>query len=192
MEHHIERLIWASRLPIVVAVLVSILLAFGALFMAAVDAAYVLAGLVEYPATALGTEGRAERRAATITGIVKAIDGFLIAAIMLIFAYGLYELFVGRIRAASRSESAPRLLQVRSLDDLKNRLAKVVLLVLVIEFFQHALKMIYASPSDLLLLAAGTLLVAGALRLSNLKVGGEPASAAPLPQPPAPGANYRE
>lgn len=173
MEQRIERLLWASRLPIVVAVLASILIAFGTLFMAVVDAAYVLAGLAEYPLASLGTEGRANLREATITGVVKAIDGFLIAAIMLIFAYGLYDLFVSRIDVASRSENAPRLLQVRSLDDLKNRLAKVVLLVLVIEFFQQALKMTYQAPSDLLLLAAGTVLVAGALCLTNLKAGGE-------------------
>ena len=43
--------------------------------------------------------------------------------------------------------------------------------MLVIEFFQHALTMTYATPSDLLLLAAGTVLVAGALWLSNLKAG---------------------
>jgi uncharacterized membrane protein YqhA len=183
MEQRIERLIWASRLSVVVAVFASIMIALGALFMATVDAAYVLVGLIQYPLASLGAEGRAALRAATITGIVKAIDGFLLASIMLIFAYGLYELFISRIDAAARSESAPRLLQVRSLDDLKNRLAKVVLLVLVIEFFQHALKMSYGSPSDLLALALGTLFVALALWLSSPK--GDGAAKTARDEPPS-------
>jgi hypothetical protein len=49
---------------------------------------------------------------------------------MLIFALGLYELFVSRIEIAEGSEFAERRLLIRSLDDLKDHLAKVVLLKL--------------------------------------------------------------
>ena len=70
-----------------------------------------------------------------VAHVVEVVDGYLLAAIMLIFALGLYELFVSRIEIAEGSEFAERLLLIRSLDDLKDRLAKVVLLILVVKFF---------------------------------------------------------
>jgi uncharacterized membrane protein YqhA len=39
-------------------------------------------------------------RADAITTIVKAVDEYLIAAILLLFALGLYELFIDRIDVA--------------------------------------------------------------------------------------------
>lgn len=83
----------------------------------------------------------------------------------------LSELFVNRLDAARDSEVAPKLLQVRSLDDLKHRVAGLLLLVLVIEFFQRALRLSYDTPLDLLLLALGVLLIAGSFYLSNLRQG---------------------
>ena len=104
---------------------------------------------------------------------MKAIDGYLLAAILLIFALGLYELFISKIDIARDSDAGPSLLQIRSVDDLKDRIAKVVLLVLVIEFFQHALRVKYERPLDLLHLGVGLLFVAAALFLSNWKPGKE-------------------
>jgi uncharacterized membrane protein YqhA len=56
---------------------------------------------------------------------------------------------------------------VESLDDLKDRIAKLILLVLIVEFFQYALKLTYATPLDLLYLAVGILFIGGALYLSG-------------------------
>jgi uncharacterized membrane protein YqhA len=38
---------------------------------------------------------------------MKAVDGYLIAAILIVFPLGLYELFVGKLDVAERSEAAP-------------------------------------------------------------------------------------
>jgi uncharacterized membrane protein YqhA len=99
------------------------------------------------------------------------VDGYLLATIMLIFALGLYELFVSRIDVAEGSEFASRLLLIRSLDDLTDRLAKVVPLILVVKFFEYALRGDYKEPLHLLYLALGTALVAAAIRLSHGKSG---------------------
>jgi uncharacterized membrane protein YqhA len=94
------------------------------------------------------------------------VDGYLFAAILIIFSFGLYELFISRIDAAERSEIAPRLLLIRSLDDLKSRLAKVVFLILVVRYFEYALQSEIRSPLDLLYLAIGIALIAFSLYLS--------------------------
>ncbi len=68
---------------------------------------------------------------------------------------------------------------VSSLNDLEDKVARLVLLVLVIEFFGRALNLDYARALDLLYLAGGILLVSAALYLSGLRP-------TPKPAPPAP------
>jgi uncharacterized membrane protein YqhA len=163
-----ERALWQSRLLVVVAIIASAFLALGAFYMATVDVVFLLGNLLVYASPALEHGVRAELREATVAGIVKAVDGYLIAAILLIFGLGLYELFINKIGPfESVARATPRLIQVESLDDLKDRIAKLILLVLIIEFFQYALKLTYANPLDLLYLAVGILFIGGALFLSG-------------------------
>ncbi len=164
-----EGALWGSRLIVLVAVVFGLLLALGAFYLATVDVFYFLGYLRDYADMGLATDDREELRASAITAIVKAVDGYLIAAILIIFALGLYELFVSKLDPAERSETIPRLLLIRSLDELKERIASLVLLVLVIEFFQRVLQLEYRNPLDLLYFATGVLLVSGALYLGSRK-----------------------
>ncbi len=50
---------------------------------------------------------------------------------------------------------------------LKDRLAKVVVLILVITFFQQAIQLRFMTALDLVYLALGTLLIGGTLFLSS-------------------------
>jgi uncharacterized membrane protein YqhA len=111
-------------------------------------------------------------RSWVITHIVEMVDGYLLAAIMLIFSLGLYELFISGIDPAVGSENKSRVLVIENLDDLKDRLGKVVLLILIVKFFEHALSLPpFKTTLDLLYLAVGIALVAGALYLSHGKSG---------------------
>ncbi len=103
------------------------------------------------------------------------MDGYLIGAILIIFADGLYELFIRKLEATERSETAPRLLPVRSLAQLKGQITSLILLVLAIEFFQRALALSYESALDLLYFAAGVLLVSVALYLGTKSLSREEA-----------------
>jgi uncharacterized membrane protein YqhA len=150
-------------------VLCSVLLALAALFVATIDALYVLSHLSEY-ITSIATPATAARVKLLVT-IIKAFDTYLIAAVLLIFAIGLYELFISRLAVAERTRFSGRLLFVRDLDDLKNRLAKLVLIILVVEVLQQALQLTYSTPLDVLYLAIGTVLVGGALFLSTAAPG---------------------
>jgi uncharacterized membrane protein YqhA len=168
LERLFERLLWQSRVLVVVAVAASALLAAGTFYLATVDVVFLVGNLLPYASPTLDTAGRVALREDTVAGIIKAVDAYLIAAILLIFALGLYELFVNKIDPSeSAARTVPRLVQVTSLDDLKDRIAKLVLLVLIIEFFQYALKLKYATPLDLLYLAIGVLFIGGALYLSG-------------------------
>ena len=65
------------------------------------------------------------------------------------------------------SETASNVLVIHSLDDLKARLAKVILMILIVKFFEHAIGMIFDTPLDLLYLAAGITLIGAAIYISH-------------------------
>jgi len=169
LERRFESLLWNSRLIVLVAVIASLVVSGAMFYVATIDVIGLVSHLGAYADLHLAVDARAALRASTVTHVVEVVDGYLLAAIMLIFALGLYELFVSRIEVAEGSEFAARLLLIRSMDDLKDRLAKVVLLILVVKFFEYALQIQIRSPLDLLYLALGTLLVSGALWLSHSK-----------------------
>lgn len=63
-------------------------------------------------------------------GLVQIMDGFLIAAGLLIFSLGLYELFVGEIEL-------PGWLVIKDLDALKAKLAGVIAIVMAVTFLER-------------------------------------------------------
>lgn len=158
-----QRVFWWSRLIVLIPVAFSILLAGGLIYIATADAVYVILHLGTY----IGGEspGDAARRAQLIGKIVKIADVYLLAAFLFVFAFGLYELFIGKLPTSGDPEGTSRLLIIDSLDDLKARLGQVTLLILIVEFLQIAFELRYTRPLDLLYLAIAILLIAGALAL---------------------------
>lgn len=166
IENVFEGLLWSSRWAILLAVLFSLVLALGVLLVTTVDAIDLVGQMLSYFNSNLTDEIRSTMRLETIADVVGIVDGYLIASILIIFSLGIYELFLSKINKAEGSEFASRLLLIRSLDDLKDRLANMILLILIVKFFQQALNTKFTSALEVLYLAIGVLFVAGALFLS--------------------------
>jgi uncharacterized membrane protein YqhA len=166
IENVFEGILWGSRWAILLAVIFSLLLALGVLLVTTVDAITLLGQMLAYFDFSLTDEVRSGMRLDTIADVVGVIDGYLIASILIIFSLGIYELFLNKINHAEGSEFASRLLLIRSLDDLKDRLANMILLILIVKFFQQALNTKFTNAIEVLYLAIGVLFVAGALFLS--------------------------
>ncbi len=99
---------------------------------------------------------------------VEAVDGYLFATVLLIFSIGLYELFIDKIDPVSlKNDSRPNWLKINSIDDLKSSLGKVILMILIVSFFEHSVGLHYESAMDLLFLGLGVLFVSGALFLTH-------------------------
>jgi uncharacterized membrane protein YqhA len=100
-----------------------------------------------------------------IVSVIPAIDYFLFATVLLMFSMGIYELFISEIDPAfiRRNAQRPNWLNVKTLDDLKSQIGKVVMMILIVNFFQQAFNISYSSPMDLLYLGAAILLVAVSL-----------------------------
>ena len=87
--------------------------------------------------------------------IIGAIDLYLIAVVLLIFAFGIYELFISEIDEANESEVGSQILAIHSLDELKSKLGNVIVMVLIVIFFKKVIHMHFETPLDMLYLAGG-------------------------------------
>ena len=77
-----------------------------------------------------------------------------IGVVLLIFGFGIYELFISKIDIARRDE-AVTILEIENLDELKNKIIKVIIMVLIVSFFESVLKMSmeYNEPLEMLYFA---------------------------------------
>ncbi len=162
-----ETALWSSRYAVLIPVVACVAISFLLFFMVTIEAIELPSHLGAFVDNGLESAARERLYSDGIASIAKIIDGYLFATIMLIFAMGLYELFIGKIAIAEDNELANRILLIRSIDDLKDRLAKVVFLILIVTYFEYALRSSYTTAQDLLALAAGIALIAGALWLTG-------------------------
>lgn len=166
LEQLFEALIWNSRFLVLVAVISSLCASFALFVLATLDVGQLLHSLWQM----LGAIGADQRRALhddMFTYVVKAVDGYLLATFMLMFAFGLYELFISRIDVARESGRGAKILVINSFDELKARLAKVVMMILIVSLFEHVLKLNISTALDVLFTAGAIALVGLALFLSQ-------------------------
>ncbi len=96
-----------------------------------------------------------------VGGIIGAVDLYLIGVVMLLFSFGLYELFISDIDAAKDEEGGDsKILAIHSLDQLKDKISKVIVMVLVVGFFQKVAHTEYHGALDMLYFALSITAVA--------------------------------
>jgi uncharacterized membrane protein YqhA len=167
LEMLFEGALWRSRYVVIFAVIASIAAGFAIFYMATVDVVYLVAHILHYADPGMAPEARKILHEETITHIVEVVDGYLLATVMLIFSLGLYELFISDIDEAKGEKRSSRILVIESLDDLKARLAKVILMILIVTLFEQALKVRIETPLDLLYLGGAIALVGLSLYLTH-------------------------
>lgn len=182
IERGFENLLWNSRFVVVIAVVASMVSAIAVFFISTVDVWYLVVHIVHYSDPSLSAEARKLLHDDTVTHVVEVVDGYLLATVMLIFALGLYELFVSDIDAAHGSRASSKVLLIENLDDLKTRLAKVILMILIVKLFEHAVKMKMDTVLELLYLGGAIALVGLALYLTHASEGHVPAAGTKPPE----------
>ena len=167
IETLFEGSLWGSRFIVLAAVLGSLFAGFAIFYMATVDVVYLVQHMLHYADSDMTEEARKILHDRTVSHIVEVVDGYLLATVMLIFSFGLYELFISDIDQAHDSEGSSKILVINSLDDLKARLAKVILMIMIVTLFEEALNMKMDSPIDLIYLGGAIAMVALALYLTH-------------------------
>ena len=149
LEKLFEGAIWKSRFIVILAVVFGLLGAVILFIVASMD----IWGVAVYTFNAFVTHTHPETfHEDIVAGIIGAVDLYLIAVVMFIFSFGLYELFISDIDQAE-GKNGSKLLAIHSIDELKDKIAKVIVMVLVVNFFQRVLHTTFSTPLEMLYFA---------------------------------------
>ena len=154
IERSFESMLWGTRFFVLLAVIFSMVGGIALFIVASVDVTHV-ASIVYGNYFEHGGHIK-DFHEVIVTELIGAIDLYLIAIVLFIFGFGLYELFISQIDVAKRS-AASKILEIHSLDELKDKLAKVIIMVLIVGFFKRAMYIKYNTPQEMLYLAGGIL-----------------------------------
>lgn len=150
LEKIFEGAIWRSRFIVILAVIFGLIGAFVLFVVASMDiwavATYTFNTIITHAHPAKFHED-------IVAGIIGAVDLYLIAVVMFIFAFGIYELFISEIDEAMDDKQTSKILAIHNLDQLKDKIAKVIVMVLVVSFFQKVLHMEYTTALEMLYFA---------------------------------------
>ncbi len=146
IERFFENILWNSRFFVLLAVIFSMLGGMALFIVASMDIWGVVTHVAGVYINHLHPEDFHEE---VVGGLIGAIDLYLMAIVMFIFGFGLYELFISDIDIAKESASS-RILEIHSLDELKDKLAKVIVMVLIVSFFQRVLHTDYSGALEML------------------------------------------
>ncbi|GAX88020.1 conserved hypothetical protein [Lebetimonas natsushimae] len=160
IETIFESTLWNSRLIVILAVIFGMFGGIALFFIASYDIWEMMVETYKFFFTHYHPE---HFHAKIISGIIGAVDLYLIAVVMLLFSFGLYELFISKIDDAENSESGSKILAIHNLDELKDKLGKVVVMVLIVSFFKKVINMDFSTPLEMMYLAGSILALALAL-----------------------------
>ncbi|XP_022738825.1 uncharacterized protein LOC111291393 isoform X2 [Durio zibethinus] len=169
IEEDIEKVIYRCRFLTILAVFGSLT---GSFLCFVKGCTYIMSSFMEYFVN----------RGKVIFLLVEAIDVYLLGTVMLVFGMGLYELFVCNLDIAKSQtkekisstsnlfglfalKERPRWLEIKSVSELKTKLGHVIVMLLLIGFFEKCKKAVINTPVDLLCFSASVLLSSGCLFL---------------------------
>nr|WP_298410666.1 YqhA family protein [uncultured Halomonas sp.] len=163
LEQNFESFLWNTRFLVMLAVIPSMIGALVMFIVGTFDILAILLDAVDY----YFLESEQDIHETLVPDTIKAIDIYLIAIVLLIFGSGVYRLFVSPIEP-SEDYIPKHPFNVESFDQLKNKIARVVILAVIIEFFRAVVDIRFQTPLDAIYLALSVLALAAALYLMSL------------------------
>ena len=148
LEKIFEAGLWSSRFITLLAVVFGVLGAVVLFVVASADIFKVCVSAYNYYFGGVHTDNF---HTLVVGEIIGAVDLYLIGVVLLIFGFGIYELFISEIDVANEKG---KILNITSLDQLKDKIAKVIIMVLIVNFFQRVLHTDYNGAKEMLYFAA--------------------------------------
>ena len=150
-EKSFEVLIWNFRFFILAPVIFSLLSSLRLIMIGTLD---IWAGLT----LALDPKDpEGEITIKTVAYIIGGVDYYLIGIVLLIFAFGIYELFIEEIDIKYQDNS--NILQSESLEELKGKLVNVIVVALIVSLFKQMLSLEVKQLADVIYMAMAILLI---------------------------------
>lgn len=155
-----EAIIWNFRFFILVPVIFSLLSSLRLIIIGTLDIWAGLAVSFDFD----DPEGEATVK--IVAYIIGGIDYYLIGIVLLIFAFGIYELFISEIDIKHEDDS--NILQSETLEELKGKLVNVIVVALIVSLFKRMLNLEIQQISDVVYIATAILLISISQYLLNL------------------------
>jgi len=130
MKNIFEKGLWFSRYIVILAVVLSILSSFSLIAIASWD--IVEAIFIDNPMF----KSEIDNNNQFLFKIISSIDLFLIGIVLLIFGFGVYELFVKDIDFA-KGKFVESTFKLNSLDQFKNKIIKVIIILRIFYSFLY-------------------------------------------------------
>jgi uncharacterized membrane protein YqhA len=146
VENIFERVLWNVRFIVLLGVLFGALSAIVLFIAGSTEIYHIVTGYLQIGSNTITHEE-------ILIGIIGAVDFYLIGLVLIIFSFGIYELFISEIDIARLEGGFGNLLDIENLDDLKNKIIKVIIMVLIVTFFQRILSMQFTTSIDMLAMA---------------------------------------
>ncbi len=159
LENFVEQGLWLLRFISIVPVIFSILSVFMLFILGSMEVLGSLQALLHL------NEDPEKMLPKIMAGILGGIDVYLIGIVMILFAYGIYELFISKIDVGRQEDTEVKLLTITSLDQLKEKILKVIIMVMIVGFFKRLIELEVKTSTDLLIMAISILLIAGSAYL---------------------------
>lgn len=153
IERIFEKILWNSRFITVLPVIFGLIGAVILFVIASYDIAKVMGSVWDY---LVNQNHTIDIHSDAVAGIIGAIDLYLMALVLFIFAFGVYELFISEIDDMKDTRHS-KILEIKSLDHLKDKIGKVVIMVLVVNFFQRVLHAEFNGALEMTYLAVSIL-----------------------------------
>ncbi|PSM51545.1 UPF0114 domain-containing membrane protein [Campylobacter blaseri] len=160
MSKIFEKMLWGSRHITILPVIFGIIGAVVCFIIASYDILRVLFGAWDY---FINNNKAIDLHADAIGALVGGIDLYLMALVLFIFSFGIYELFISEIDIMKSSKNNSKVLEIKNLNELKDKLGKVIVMVLIVNFFQRVLHSNFSTPLELVYLAVSILALCLAL-----------------------------
>jgi uncharacterized membrane protein YqhA len=158
LEHRLTRLRYVSIIAVVAS-------GFGALLMFVIGAVKVVRAYKTYfTENLLAGTAALDGANAAIAYLIQAIDAFLIAIGLMIFAGGIYNLFIHAVPKGRRN-----LFGIESITHLKSLLAELIIVILMVKFLEEALHSREGYEWDIIILPVGVVLIAIAVRVLRFR-----------------------
>ena len=161
-ERKFEQFLWQSRYLVLFAVGASLLGALVLFIIGTLDILNLVFVTVQYY---LGFSS-VDLHDVIVTDVIIAIDIFLIAIVLMIFGLGIYRLFISPIDETEELGAAHSF-NVTSFDELKDKIVRVVILAVIIEFFRAVVDIKFDTPEAAIYLALSVLALSLSLFLMS-------------------------
>ena len=161
LEKFVETSLWTVRFLTIIPVFFGVVSVIGLFILGSIEIFWGLEGYLHLK------ENQEKYTIQIMSGIIGGIDLYLIGIVLMIFSFGIYELFISKLDIARKNEEI-QILEITSLDQLKDKILKVIVMVLVVGFFKKVMETRIETPLQLLYLAISILLISGSGYLLRL------------------------